>query len=101
MVRALNSAGITPVLSLKNAHTAACEGLACAPTRSCALPEDDVVAALRGLSWVRFYGECYLCVCVCVLVSVSVSVLGGLDYMIVPCLLLRSPAAACSAFCDC
>ena len=57
MVKALNSAGITPILSLKNVHATACQGLACAPPKICAVPEEDVVAALKGLVWVRFYGK--------------------------------------------
>ena len=57
MVKALNSAGITPILSLKNVHATACQGLACAPAKICAVPEEHVVAALKGLVWVRFYGK--------------------------------------------
>ena len=49
MVKALNSAGITPILSLNNVHATACQGLACAPPKICAVPEEDVVAALKGL----------------------------------------------------
>ena len=60
MVTSLNSAGITPILSLDSRYTASCEGLpsgSSAPCGSpaCAVPEEQTVAALKGLSWVRFY----------------------------------------------
>lgn len=57
MVKALNSAGITPILSLKNVHATACQGLACDSAKICAIPEEHVVDALKGLVWVRFYGK--------------------------------------------
>ena len=61
MVARLNSAGITPILSLDNRLAASCDGLPSSPasapcgTPACALPEDDTIAALKGLTWVRFY----------------------------------------------
>ena len=54
MVAALNDAGIVPMFSLMNRFTAAADRILDAPV-PCALPEDDVAAALKGLAWVRFY----------------------------------------------
>lgn len=53
MVRQLNSSNIIPILSLDNRIAASGQGTG-APT-PCALPEDDVIAALAGTAWVRFY----------------------------------------------
>lgn len=54
MVRALNVAGIVPILSLDNRMNASSDGLPGAPL-PCALPEDDMIAELTGTTWVRFY----------------------------------------------
>lgn len=54
MVGVLNSRGIVPILSLDNRIAASSDGLANAPA-PCALPEDNVVHALKDLQWVRFY----------------------------------------------
>ena len=54
MVSALNDAGIVPILSLDNRATASGDLLP-GLKPPCALPEDDVIAALQNLSWVRFY----------------------------------------------
>ena len=52
-VNAMNKAGIIPILSLDNRLRASSTGL---PIGSpCALPEDDLAAALAGSTWVRFY----------------------------------------------
>jgi hypothetical protein len=49
LVGSLNAAGITPILSMDNRMHATGD------TLPCALSEDDTVAALKGLTWVRFY----------------------------------------------
>jgi hypothetical protein len=51
--QALNAAGIIPIYSLDNRLTNSSAGLD-APL-PCALPEDDLAAALKGQVWVRFY----------------------------------------------
>eukprot|EP00040_Diaphanoeca_grandis_P023212 m.125889 g.125889 ORF g.125889 m.125889 type:complete len:421 (+) comp29163_c0_seq1:61-1323(+) len=53
-VAKLNSVGITPILSLDNRITASSDGLPGAAL-PCAIPEEDTIAALQGLKWVRFY----------------------------------------------
>lgn len=55
-VRAMNAAGIVPILSLDNRMLAS--GTGTDTTMPCALPEDDLVAELAGTTWVRFYGAC-------------------------------------------
>ena len=57
MVRALNGAGIIPILSLDNRLAASSAGL---PTGAslpdpCALPEDALLDALNNTVWARFY----------------------------------------------
>lgn len=52
-VRAMNAAGIVPILSLDNRLAASGAGTAAAPP--CALPEDALVDELRGTLWARFY----------------------------------------------
>ena len=54
MVGGLNAAGITPILSLDNRLAASSKGLPAA-VPPCALPEDTVLTALEGKTWVRFY----------------------------------------------
>lgn len=54
MVRALNGAGIVPILSLDNRLAASSLGLPGAPL-PCAIPEDAMLTALQGTTWVRFY----------------------------------------------
>ena len=49
MVKSLNGAGITPILSLDNRMASTGD------TAPCALPEDDTISALKDLTWVRFY----------------------------------------------
>lgn len=51
---ALNAANIVPIFSLDNRLAASGEGLPGAPA-PCALPEDELVAALNGTRWCRFY----------------------------------------------
>ena len=51
--QAMNAAGIIPIFSLDNRLTNSSAGLD-APL-PCALPEDDLAAALKGQVWVRFY----------------------------------------------
>ena len=51
--RALNDAGIVPIYSLDNRIAASGNGTSAAAP--CALPEDDLIAALNGTTWVRFY----------------------------------------------
>ena len=55
MVSMLNAAGIVPILSLDNRMAASAAGLPRTLAAPCALPEDELVDALEGLSWVRFY----------------------------------------------
>ena len=61
MVRSLNSAGITPILSMDNRITASCEGLPSSDPNSacgsapCAIAEDATISVLQGTTWVRFY----------------------------------------------
>ena len=51
----LNSAGVIPIFSLDNRIAASGNGTsAVAP---CALPEDDLIAALNGMTWARFYED--------------------------------------------
>lgn len=50
---AMNQAGIVPIFSLDNRFAAS--GANTSTTLPCALPEDDMAAALKGLNWVRFY----------------------------------------------
>ena len=54
MVAALNDAGIVPIFSMTNRFVQAAEQIPGAPV-PCKLPEDELVTALKGLSWVRFY----------------------------------------------
>ena len=53
-VRALNSAGIVPILSLDNRLVESGNGLNIS-TPPCALPEDALLSELKGTVWVRFY----------------------------------------------
>jgi hypothetical protein len=55
MVAALNGGGIVPILSLDNRMTASSDGLGPSAGPPCALPQDDLVAALANLTWARFY----------------------------------------------
>lgn len=57
MVRALNGAGIIPILSLDNRLAASSAGLPTGATlpAPCALPEDALLDALNGTVWARFY----------------------------------------------
>lgn len=57
MVRQLNAAGITPILSLDNRLSASSEGLPASLAAPCALPEDALLNATagEGLLFVRFY----------------------------------------------
>ena len=54
-VQAMNAANIVPILSLDNRWLASGNGTALGPP--CALPEDDLVAAIKAVGglWVRFY----------------------------------------------
>lgn len=49
----LNAAGVIPIFSLDNRLAASGNGTAAAPP--CALPEDDLIAALGNSTWARFY----------------------------------------------
>jgi hypothetical protein len=56
--RELNAAGIVPIYSMDNRVRASGVGLPNATTAPpCALPEDDLVAALKGLRWVHPTGS--------------------------------------------
>lgn len=50
--RAMNAAGIVPIFSLDNRF--ADSGSGTAAKAPCALPQDDLAAALQGTTWVRF-----------------------------------------------
>jgi hypothetical protein len=52
-VKAMNAAGLIPILSLDNRFTASGAGLSAA--MPCALPEEALADALAGMTWVRFY----------------------------------------------
>jgi hypothetical protein len=51
---ALNAANVIPIFSIDNRLAASSDGLPGAPL-PCALPEDALVAALNGTTFVRFY----------------------------------------------
>lgn len=53
MVRALNKAGIVPILSLDNRLAAS--GVGTSAPAPCAVPADDLLSRLQGTRWVRFY----------------------------------------------
>jgi hypothetical protein len=50
---AMNQAGIVPIFSLDNRFAAS--GTNTSTTLPCALPEDAMAEALKGMTWVRFY----------------------------------------------
>lgn len=54
LVRALNAAGIVPIISLVNRLAGSSEGLPGAPA-PCPLPQEALMEALAGTTWVRFY----------------------------------------------
>jgi len=49
----MNQHGMVPIFSLDNRFSAS--GINTTATPPCALPEDDLALALKGLTWVRFY----------------------------------------------
>ena len=55
MTKILNSAGVIPIFSLDN--RIATSGNGTSAKAPCALPEDDLIAALNGTTWARFYED--------------------------------------------